>query len=103
MAAGPVEDTAQQLVSKRTHPAQSLCQRRGFRLREVRELDAPPDVERGQPRIPDEVRGRCDAEQAEGELAQRRVLGAAVVAGADAGEELVRAERQRANGVDFIE
>src|SRR5207253_10169709 len=72
-------------------------------LGEVGELDAPADVERRQPSVPDQVRGRSHAEQAEGEALELRVAAAPVVALADGREELVRAERQRANDVDLVE
>src|SRR5437762_3187429 len=73
---------------------ESACQGNGLHLGEIGELDAPANVEGGQPRVPDQVGRRGHSQQAEGQPLELRVLGSLVVTLPDAGEELVRGERQ---------
>ena len=70
---------------------------------EVREVDAPSDVERRSAWIADQVARRRDPQQAEGEPLEDRILRLPVVALADPGKELVRAEGQAADRVDLVD
>jgi hypothetical protein len=70
---------------------------------EVREVNAPSDVERRSAWIADQVARRRDPQQAEGEPLEDRILRLPVVALADPGKELVRAERQRPDGIHLVD
>lgn len=110
MAARPVENAFEQCLrfpvslspALPFSPSQSFRQRRGFRVGKVIQLDAPSDVEGRHAGVTDQVGGCGDAEEAEGEAVELRVLRASVVALANRGEELVGGEGQAADDVDFV-
>src|SRR5262245_20405210 len=102
MAPRPVKNAPQQGLAL-SLVREPTSEGRRFGCREICKLDTGADVERRHPRVADQVRGRRHPQQAEGETLERGIIRAAVVALADPGEELVRAERQAADGVDLVE
>src|SRR5438128_731868 len=100
MAVRPVEDARKDIAGAWPETG---GERRGFRVREIREQDALADVERRGRRIGHQIAGDRDAEQAERQSRVRRIVDTPVVALANPGEELVRAEREASSGVDFVD
>jgi len=90
MAAGPVERPRQQRSAAFAQPPR---QRRRLLGREVPQLDAGADIERSDPGVRHQLRGRGHAQQAEGQALQLRLLRPLLVQLAQGREELVGVER----------
>ena len=104
VTAGPVEHAAQQAGSRRGIPAgdQPVRQRRGFRLGEVGDHDAPPDVERRRLHVADQLLGGGGSRQAERDAPDGVLGGPPVVKLANAGEEVIGGEGEGADEVYLI-
>src|SRR5256714_1857113 len=102
MAARPIEHAAQQVLTGTRLATEARGERSRFLLGEVGQLDSASDVEGRGARVAYEVGGRGDAEQAEGEARELRLLSPAVVELAYRGEELVGREREAAHRVYLV-
>ena len=103
LSSGPMKYATQEESAGLGIGAEPLGQRQAFGFSEVVDFDAAADIEGSQARIPDEIGGCGNAEQAEGEPVEAGILRAAVVTFADGGEELVGGKGEAADGIDFID
>ena len=102
MSSRPVNNAAQQGYSYRVLDPQPLDQRHRLLLGEVGELNSPSDVERRGARVPDQVRGGSDSQQAECQPLDLRIGRAPIETFADSGKELIGGKREAANGINFV-
>ena len=106
MAVRPIENSIQQsrrilfVLAGQGHP---FGKGLGFVSREVMKLDAAADVKWSGIGVGNQLIGRGDAEQAEGQETKLGFVSASVVAFADGREEFVRVKGQAFDGVDFID
>ena len=111
VAVRPIQNTRQQrrggIVSVRNGfrvaPLQPKSQLGRFLAGKIVQLDPPPDVERCQAGVPNQISGSRDPQQAEGQPIEFRSFRTTIVTLANRGEEFIRRKRQTADGVDFIE
>ena len=92
VAGGPHVDGVEQGVGVAAEALEAGPKRPELGPREVVEADLPADVEGRAHRVLDQVRGRGDPQQAEGQALVLDVLRAQVVGRADRGEEVVGRE-----------